>query len=1045
MNFNRLQRELQAIELLESREERARECRALLAESLDAIYEQAGEAKPKQATLLELIESPTVSGFLADKDITRSLHYVRILGLNAEHGREVRRKEAETSLANMGNLLSLLEARQNGTVHSKPISMSEAETRRLYIDQYLQEAGWDVLTTNNLHMAGKAGVEIEVTGMPNPQGLGYCDYVLYGRDGKPLAVIEAKKTSVSPEKGRHQVNLYGDCMEKQFGRRPVLYYTNGYEIKVMDGIYPDRAVAGFHTIADLELIMSHRERLDISDMKVNDAIANRHYQKRAITSICERLNQKQRRGLLVMATGTGKTRTAIALVDILARNSWVKNVLFLADRTSLVRQAKRNFGKLLPHMSSCELSGSGERDLNARLMFSTYQSMINYIDAEDKHFSIGRFDLIIIDEAHRSIFNRYRTIFDYFDSFLIGLTATPRNEVDANTYHTFGCEAGTPNFDYSLENAVEDGYLVSYKVINRTTKLLREGIKWEELTQEERDKLEAELGDDAPSPEQDIPGSKMFRVLFNEDTCQKILEELMTQGLRINGGETIGKSIIFAYNHKHAQMIVECFHKLYPQFPANTCQLVDNYVTYAEDLVVKFDEDPEFRIAVSVDMLDTGVDVPEVLNLVFFKPVHSKIKFIQMIGRGTRLCEHLFGYGRHKQGFLIFDYCGNFEYFNQHQNGAMPATNPLSLSQKLFNLRLDMVHALQDIRFQEAALFKAFYSELRDGLYKEVLAIKTNSSRIQVRAEMEYVDRFCDETQWQALSAVDAQIIKLHLTPLLDSGLDGDFHAISFDCLMHRIMLELVAEGMPQGATRAIKKVCEAARFLLEEKASVPQVCAKADDLRLLMSEHFWQNPDVPEVERLRKDLRELMQFLQGDGGRKVDIDIEDEIEPGAPLPDQHIDIRSYRQKVIDYLMENMNSPAIHKIHHLERINHDDLMELERILWQELGTQEDYEKERAKTHGRGNLAAFVRSLVGLSQEAVNLKFGHYLNGTQLNAQQQEFVYTVINYVRENGDIEKQDMLETMPFNEYDLADYFGNNFPILRFVLDELHECVVPA
>lgn len=623
-------------------------CRDLLIQAVEFIYSNAGVQPPQKASLLELIDNPVVTSYIDDKDIMNALHYIRILGINAVHGRIVRKKVSKLALDNITYLIGLISAKETGTESSyrKPPYMSEAATRRLYINLYLNEAGWDVLDTKNVISPSKAGIEIEVQGMPNQHGIGYCDYVLYGKDGKPLAIVEVKKTSVSPEKGRHQVDLYAECMKKVYGYKPIMYYTNGYTTRVIDGIYPDRDVYAFHSIDELELMLQRRNRDDIKDLKINDDITNRPYQKMAITNICEWLNAKHRRGLLVMATGTGKTRVAISLVDILTRNKWVKNVLFLADRTSLVNQAKRNFAKLMPNMSVCELSGNGEKDFNARLMFCTYQTLIHYIDAEDKRFTTGRFDLIIIDEAHRSIFNRYGAIFKYFDSFLVGLTATPKNEVDANTYRIFGCEAGIPNFDYVLEDAVAEKYLVGYNVLNRTSKLLTEGIDLKSLTDDEKNQFDEYLEEDPPTPDFNIPGNELFKYLFNRDTCRRVIEELMVRGLRVDDGETMGKTIIFAYNHKHAQMIVDTFQELYPNYPANTCQLVDYSVNYGEDLVIKFEEDPEFRIAVSVDMLDTGVDVPAVLNLVFFKKVRSKIKFIQMIGRGTRLCEDIYGPGK---------------------------------------------------------------------------------------------------------------------------------------------------------------------------------------------------------------------------------------------------------------------------------------------------------------------------------------------------------------------------------------------------------------
>lgn len=1044
MTSEQLNRMLSEARETESRAERAKLCRSLLASSVDYIYEQAGEPMPKKATLLELLDSPTVTGFVNDADTVQALHYVRILGMNAEHGRNVRKKESSLSLANMSYFVGLVEAKEQGTEASyqKPPYMSEAETRKLYIDLYLQEAGWNVLDANHVVQPGKACVEIEVQGMPNTQGVGYCDYVLYGRDGKPLAIVEVKKTSVSPESGRHQVDLYGDCMEKDYGYKPVLYYTNGYNTKVIDGIYPDRSVMAFHSMEELELIISRRTRGDITDLCINDEITNRPYQKMAITNICEWLNKKHRRGLLVMATGTGKTRVSISLVDILIRNNWVKNMLFLADRTTLVNQAKRNFAKLLPDMNVCELSGNGEKDFNARLMFCTYQTMINYIDSEDKRFTTGRFDLIIIDEAHRSIFKRYGSIFRYFDSFLVGLTATPKNEVDANTYSIFGCEAGMPNYDYTLEEAIREHYLVGYHPINRTSRLIKAGIDWNSLTADEREQLDEYLSDDPSSPDSTVPGNKIFRILFNKETCRQVVEELMQGGLRVNNGETLGKSIIFAYNHKHAQMIVECFHELYPDYPANTCQLVDNYVKYADDLVLKFDSDPEFRIAVSVDMLDTGVDIPSILNLVFFKPVRSKIKFVQMIGRGTRLCENLFGPGKHKSGFYIFDYCGNFEFFDNLPEGKTDIVSQSSLTQRLFRIRLDILCELQRIEYQENEWFKSFYDKLKTELHQEIVKIKSHSNRIQVRAAMQHVDKYYDLASWTALSPVSIQEIKSHLVPLLDSGLNGDSLAVAYDCRMYHVVLSLICDKNIKAAASDVKKVREIARYLLNEKASVPQVLAKATDLKLLMNNTFWENPNIAEIERLRASLRDLMQFLQGEGQKQYDIDISDDVTESSYQPgDTIIDIRTYREKVFDYLMENMDSPVIHKIYNLQPIDENDLQELEHILWHELGSKEDYNE----TTNIDNLAAFVRSLVGLSQEAVNEKFGEYLNGTILNSVQQEFVHAVINYVRENGDVKREDMVNTAPFNNYDLTAVFGGNIRDIIKVVDVLHKSITTA
>lgn len=1020
--------------------ERVKAYRGVLTDAIDYIYESTNTHKPEKASLLELVDSDVLANYVQDSDVINSLHYVRILGMNAEHDQKIKKTADKLAYDNLAYFIGLIEAQEKGTraQYQKPPYMSEANTRKLYIDLYLKEAGWDVLDTENVAIAGKAGIEIKVEGMPNAQGIGFCDYVLYGRDGKPLAIVEAKKTSVSPEKGRHQVDLYGECMKAIYGYKPILYYTNGYVTKVIDGIYPDRTVMAFLTIDELELMMQRRNRGNITDLKISDRITNRPYQKMAITNLCEWLNQKHRRGLLVMATGTGKTRVAISLVDVLSRNNWVKNVLFLADRTSLVNQAKKNFAKLLPNMSICELSGNEEKDYNARLMFCTYQTMINYIDAEDKRFTSGRFDLIIIDEAHRSIFNKYGSIFAYFDSLLVGLTATPKSEVDANTYRIFGCESGIPNFDYSLEEAVKDKYLVNYKSFSRTTKLLKRGIKYNELTEDEKRQLDEYFVDEPPTPDFTVSEKELFKKIFNKNTCCEILEELMQYGIKTNGGELLGKSIIFAYNHHHAQMIVDCFHELYPEHPANYCQLIDNYVKYADDLILKFENDDEFRIAVSVDMLDTGIDVPAVVNLVFFKPVKSKIKFVQMIGRGTRLCDNLFGEGKDKTHFIIFDYCGNFEYFDAHPDGT-DGMGGRSLSQRLFEVRLDILHELQRIEYQEQEFARSYYNKTKDLLHAAVYKIKGHSARMQVRAEMQYVDKYSDYATWESVSPLMVKEIKVHITPLLDSGLEGFDLSIAFDIRMLDIELSMLVQGNTGMATRDVKTVRQVAQYLLTEKASIPQVFAKAEQLKTLVSEQFWDAPSLEKLEQLRVDVRDLMQFLDKSPKKQIDVNIDDTVEPsGYDGGDTIIDIRTYREKVLDYLIEHSDNEVIHKIQRLEPITNEDLKALEKILWEELGTKEEYEQ----TTDIDNLAVFVRSLIGLSQEAVNEKFGEYLNGNVLNAQQQEFIRAIINYVRENGDISREDLIEKSPFDNYDILTLFGDNITSVLTIVGILHNSV---
>lgn len=1020
----------------QSPSECAKMCRVALSDILNQFYRESGKTIPSKASLLEILHSDVVREKIADDDIFAALDYVRILGMNAEHGQHIKKSEANLALSNISYFYDYLAGKES--ICCKIPKVTESVTRKLYIDLYLKEAGWDVLDKENVALPAKAGIEIKVDGMPNKEGVGFCDYVLYGRDGKPLAIVEAKKTSIAPEQGRYQVCLYGECMKKIYGYVPILYYTNGYSTKIIDGIYPDRTVVAFHSLSDLELMLQRRERNNITDLLVNDKITNRPYQKMAITRICEHLNENHRRGLLVMATGTGKTRVAISLVDVLTRNKWVKNVLFLADRVTLVSQAKRNFAKLLPDMSICELSGNDEKDYDARLMFSTHQTMINYIDAEDKQFSSGRFDLIIIDEAHRSIFNKYGSIFKYFDSFLIGLTATPKDEVDANTYDTFDCESGIPNFDYSLSEAINDHYLVGYKAILRTPQRLTEGVPYAELSEEDKKRVEESYDEEPPEI---IPANELFKYIYNKDTCRKVLEELMSEGIRTNGGEKIGKTIIFAYNHSHAQMIVDCFHELYPKYGANYCQLVDYHVNYSKHLVETFEENEDFRIAVSVDMLDTGVDVPQVLNLVFFKPVKSKIKFIQMIGRGTRLCPNIFGPNKDKKYFLIFDYCGNFEYFSLNPEGNS-TDQGLSLSQRIFEAKLDILFELQKLEYQEDVYCREYYNVVKSELVGNVKEIKSHSNRIQVREQIKYVDCYSVYDNWSSISAVDVKEIKYHLTRLLDSGLEGNELALAFDYRIFSIELDILKYKKILTSGKSVKKIKSAAKYLLEEKATLPQVFAKKEELKQVVSDTFWESPTVQKLEHVREELRDLMQFLEGNRRNRADIDISDNIEDSDfSVEGTSFDIRTYREKVIDYLAKNSSNPVISKIKNLEPITNDDLEELHRILCVELGTEEEYKKEV----NIPNFAVFIRSLIGISQEAVNEKFGEYLNGNSFNSTQQEYIRDIISYVRENGDITKEDLVETEQFRRRNLLDIFGASVPAVVEIVNILHNSIIAA
>lgn len=1068
-------------------------CRRGLEWMVKAIYKLKGIELKKQDSLYELMTAEPFTDFIGDDRIMKSAHYIRKIGNKSAHSGDVKGGESFFALLNLYDVIGFIllklgvlaelppfdrnlipdkpglyiatssetevtdrimenikpEKALNPDTVSIESSLTEAETRKYFIDIMLEEAGWSVLDENGSLVPGKVCIEVEVQGMPNAQNKGYADYVLFGTNGKPLAVIEAKRTSKDPKVGRQQAILYADCLEQQYGVRPVIYYSNGYRTYVIDGLgYPDRELLGFHTADELELLIQRRDRGPISDFSINDQITDREYQKRGIKAICEHFNTNHRRGLLVMATGTGKTRVAISLTDVLMRNAWVKNVLFLADRTALVNQAAKNFTKLLPAATVSVLSDNRTPDMNARIMFSTYQTMINYIDTESKLFSIGRFDLIIIDEAHRSIFGKYTAIFDYFDALLVGLTATPRDQVDKSTYDVFELETGEPNFSYELREAVEDGYLVDYTTISRTTQRLREGIRYKTLTDEEKEQLEQvweyEKAINALDPgaeyHRDIESNEIFKYIFNLDTIDKVLQDLMTNGLKIQSGDLIGKTIIFAYNHKHAVKIVERFYTLYPELGPDFCVLIDNTVNYAQTLINNLEDRNKLpQIAVSVDMLDTGIDVPDILNLVFFKKVYSYIKFWQMIGRGTRLSENVFRVGEDKKIFYIFDWCGNFEFFDENPRGR-EALPQISLSEKIFGLRADVAFTLQHANYQADEKARKLHDEIKDLLMAQVNAL--NTKHISVRQNIEVVDRFKNKESWVALSATDVLDLKNKVARLILPEKDNEA-AKKFDAIMLYIQLSVIDSSV--NADRYKTKV-EIIANKLQEKVTIPQVLAKLDLIKEISMPSFWENVSLDRLEYVRKEIRDLVQFIVGTGKQDFVLDIKDIIEEKEPVDVKPLKV-SYKQRVAEFLAQNADLPVFVKIKNIEQLNQEDIQELERILWTELGTEEeymDYLKNSKMTFSK-NVAAFIRSQIGIDRRVALEKLSQFFSDNNFTSLQEEYLKTIITYVSDHGDISPETLVNESPFDEFEWIDVFGTDFVKVRNYVQQLHNSIVIA
>ena len=915
-----------------------------------------------------------------------------------------------------------------------PQLSSEAATRKLLIDVMLAEAGWDNL---------REGREIEypVVGMPrttNNSGNGFADYVLWGNDGKPLAVIEAKSTLHEAEKGKHQAFLYANCLEEMTGQRPVIFYTNGYETYIWDDtFYSAREVYGFYTKDELQLLIDRRTtRKDIREFTVNTDIAGRYYQLEAIKRVAENLvltntngalKGNSREALLVMATGSGKTRTAAAMVDMLTKSNWAKRILFLADRTALVTQAKNSFKEQLPHLSAIDLTKEKE-DNGTRLVFSTYPTIMNKIDSlkneDGRFYGVGHFDAIIIDEAHRSVYQKYQAIFDYFDCLLIGLTATPKKEVDRNTYGLFGIEDDNPTFSYELNQAVSDKFLVPPKAIKVPIKYPLEGVKYNDLSDEDKLKFEELFGnqfEEKDTIDLSIPGEERFKdaeisksqinkFLFNTDTVDKVLDYVLTHGIKVAGGDKLGKTIIFAKNHKHAVFIQERFEKNYPQYgKGNFLQIIDNYQTKAQDILEKFCDDKEElepQIAVSVDMMDTGVDAPRVVNLVFFKPVRSYAKYWQMIGRGTRLRPNLFAPNQDKEFFMLFDFCSNIEFFEDNPEGYVGAVVK-GLSQRIFETKLDVVLGIRasvNATKEQDELEVSYTNQLRQ------IICGLDKNRFEVKKVLRTVDKYSGPLNWQNINKGDVIEIQENLSNLVSNS--DEEKAKRFDLLNLKFMLALlVGDDTVETFIGNIWNIGKK----LQEKRNIPMVQDKLPFIKTIQTEVFWENVSVNSIEKVRTELRDLIRFLDEENLAPVYSTFEDEIYldkvAETDILDGYTKHTSYKERVEAFIRKNKSNLVISKLHKNIPITQVELDLLESFVFNaEVGSKQEY-----ATRYDVSLARFVRSVVGLDIEVANQLFAEFIQSHELSPIQITFINKMKEFLNQNGVLEKSLLVEQPPF------------------------------
>ena len=1026
-------------------------CRRAMEQAIKWMYSVDGDlVMPWDENLVSLMSTEEFRGIVGN-DLWNRLNFIRKLGNKAAHTSEkIRTEQAELALVNLFEFLDFIaycysdhyekhdfnkellitqkpeplivdegvalselieenkqlkelltkqrESNQESYV-PKP-ELSEYKTRKLYIDLMLEDAGW---------VEGKDWRnEVELPGMPNHSEVGYADYVLYGEDGRPLAVIEAKRTCVDVSKGRQQAKLYADLLEKKYGRRPVVFLTNGFDTHIVDNNYPERKVSVIYSKRDLEKLFNlQRMRLSLDHVMVNKDIAGRYYQEGAIKAVCESFGKKNRRkALLVMATGSGKTRTAAALVDVLLQKGWVKNVLFLADRNSLVTQAKRSFVNLLPDLSVTNLCEEKD-NYSAHCVFSTYQTMMNCIDSakdeEGKLFTCGHFDLIILDEAHRSIYNKYQDILTYFDAPIVGLTATPKEDIDKNTYEVFELEDGIPTYGYELAQAVKDGYLVDYMSVETRLKFIEQGIVYDELSEEDKKAFEDTFEDENGDLPEAISSSALNEWIFNEDTIREVLRVLMDNGLRVDYGEKLGKTIIFAKNHKHAEKIFEIFNKEYPHLPGYA-KVIDNYMTYAQSAIDEFSEGKKLpQIAISVDMLDTGIDVPEILNLVFFKKVMSKAKFWQMIGRGTRLCPGLVD-GKDKSKFYIFDFCGNFEFFRL--GSGKPTVTSMALQGAIFRLKAQIVWKLQDLAYQTPELI-SFRNRLVEELAAKVGEL--NRDNFAVKQHLRYVEKYSKKENYQALSYEDTLLMEQELASLIMPDKD-EISAIRFDALLYGIELAYLIGKTYQKARNDLMKKVEG----IASVANIPEIMVQGDLIEKILHTDYLANAGINEFENIRENLRNLIKYIITTHP-SYETNFNDEILSmdwrEAEL--ENDDLKNYKAKAEYYIRQHQDKEAIAKLKSNIPLNKDDVKELESILWNELGTKQDYESE----YGNKPLGEFVREIVGLDMNAAKAAFSEYLNDASLDSRQIYFVNQIVEYIVHNGLMKDFSVLQETPFTD----------------------------
>jgi type I restriction enzyme R subunit len=895
-------------------------------------------------------------------------------------------------------------AQTAGQQAADTLAFDEATTRRRLIDVLLAEAGWEVGPDGT--STEEVGQEVEVEHQPTESGQGYADYVLYDDNGQSLAVVEAKKTAVDPEAGRTQAKCYADGLEQKHGRRPIIYYTNGYDLWVWHDAQkePPRKVYGFHSKDSLQYWhFQAKEKEPWPKVAPSPAIVDRMYQIESVKRVVERFAEKKRKALIVLATGTGKTRVAVALCDALIRARWVRRILFLCDRRELRKQARNTFKDYLPGEPLTVVTANTAQERDQRIYLATYPAMMKCFQT----FDVGFFDVILADESHRSIYNRYRDLFRYFDAYQVGLTATPVDHVDRDTYRMFDCEIDDPTAYFSYEEAINHHppYLVPFEVETHTTPFLRQGIKYSQMTREQREQLEAEEAQPAAI---EFDQAAIDKRVFNKDTNRLILKNLMEHGIKDATGSRVGKSIVFARNHNHALLLQRLFEEMYPQYD-NFCRVIDNYDPRAEELIDDFKGEgtnPNLTIAISVDMLDTGIDVPEVVNLVFAKPVYSYVKFWQMIGRGTRLCPNLFGPGKHKTHFQIFDHWGNFEWFDEQYKPA-ELTSTKSLRQQLFEARIRLADAaLVGQNLDAFRLAVALIAQDIAALPEKSIAVREKWKEVKAVSRPQVLEQFDTATR---------AVLTQEIAPLMQwCNIAGHEEDYQFDNLVCKLQTELV-----KGSGKFADHKAELLNEVSQLRVNLSQVAAKAPALNRVQAAEFWANPTVQSVEEIRGELRGIMRYRERSAGSALPPKVLDVAEDAALIERKRhvvkregLQLVAYRNRVLKVLTDLFETnETLQRIKAGQPVSAADLEALSSLVLTQEPDLDLHDLLEYYPETAGHLDQAIRGIIGRNAEEVHARFLEFAQKRPLAAQQVKFLDLLQNHISRYGSIEVERLYE----------------------------------